>query len=38
MSDPGLDALGNLLETSHDLAPDEIVGAVARAAQALDAP
>jgi hypothetical protein len=37
MRDPGVDLLGHLLETSHDLAPDEIVAAVARAGQAVDA-
>jgi Stage II sporulation protein E (SpoIIE) len=37
MSDPGVDLLGHLLEASHDLEPDEIVAAVARAGQALDA-
>jgi hypothetical protein len=37
MSDPGVDLLGRLLEASHDLEPDEIVAAVARAGQALDA-
>jgi hypothetical protein len=35
MMDPGL--LAYLLETPHDLAPDEIVAAVAQARQALDA-
>jgi Stage II sporulation protein E (SpoIIE) len=37
MSDPGLALLGHLLDASHDLAPDELVAAVARAGQALDA-
>jgi hypothetical protein len=37
MRDPGLELLGHLLEASHLLAPDEIVAAVARAGQALDA-
>jgi hypothetical protein len=37
MSDRGLALLGLLLDTSHDLAPDELVAAVARAGQALDA-
>jgi stage II sporulation SpoE-like protein len=37
MRDPGVELLGHLLEASHDLAPDEIVAAVARAGQALDA-
>jgi hypothetical protein len=37
MSDRGLALLGFLLDTSHDLAPDELVAAVARAGQALDA-
>jgi hypothetical protein len=36
MTDPGLELLGHLLEASHDLAPDAIVAAVARAGQALD--
>jgi hypothetical protein len=35
--DPGLDLLGYLLEASHDLAPDDLVAAVARAGQAVDA-
>ena len=35
--DPGLEVLGHLLEASHDLAPDDIVAAVARAGRALDA-
>jgi uncharacterized protein YciU (UPF0263 family) len=37
MSDPGLALLGHLLDASHDLAPDELAAAVARAGQALDA-
>ena len=37
MSDPGLALLGHLLDASHDLAPDELVAAVAQAGQALDA-
>jgi serine phosphatase RsbU (regulator of sigma subunit) len=37
MRDPGLEMLGHLLETSHGLAPDELVAAVARAGQAVDA-
>jgi hypothetical protein len=37
MTEPGLALLGHLLEASHDLAPDELVTAVARAGQALDA-
>jgi hypothetical protein len=37
MSDPGLALLGHLLDASHDLAPDELVAAVARAGQAMDA-
>jgi hypothetical protein len=37
MREPGPDLLGHLLEASHLLAPDEIVAAVARAGQALDA-
>jgi hypothetical protein len=37
MSDPGLALLGHLLDASHDLPPDELVAAVARAGQALDA-
>jgi hypothetical protein len=37
MSDPGVDLLGHQLEASHDLEPDEIVAAVARAGQAVDA-
>jgi hypothetical protein len=37
MRDPGLALLGHLLEASHDLAPDELVAAVARAGKALDA-
>jgi Stage II sporulation protein E (SpoIIE) len=37
MRDPGLGLLGDLLEASHDLAPDEVVAAVARAGHALDA-
>jgi hypothetical protein len=37
MSDPGLELLGHLLDSSHELAPDEIVAAVARAGQALGA-
>jgi hypothetical protein len=36
MDDPGL-ALGHLLDASHDLAPDELVAAVARVGQSLDA-
>jgi hypothetical protein len=35
MTDPGLDVLGHLLDASHDLEPDGIVAAVARAGQAL---
>jgi hypothetical protein len=37
MRDAGLELLGGLLEASHLLAPDEIVAAVARAGEALDA-
>jgi serine phosphatase RsbU (regulator of sigma subunit) len=37
MRDPGLELLGHLLEASHELAPDELVAAVARAGQAVDA-
>jgi serine phosphatase RsbU (regulator of sigma subunit) len=37
MRDPGLELLGHLLEASHQLAPDELVAAVARAARAVDA-
>ena len=37
MTEPGLALLGHLLDASHDLAPDELVAAVARAGQALDA-
>jgi hypothetical protein len=37
MGDPGLELLGHLLEASHDLAPDELVAAVTRTGQALDA-
>jgi serine phosphatase RsbU (regulator of sigma subunit) len=37
MRDAGVEALGHLLEVSHDLAPDDLVAAVARAGQALDA-
>jgi Stage II sporulation protein E (SpoIIE) len=37
MRDPGLELLGHLLEASHLLAPDELVAAVARAGEALDA-
>jgi hypothetical protein len=37
MTDPGLEVLGHLLDASHDLAPDQIVAAVARAGRALDA-
>jgi hypothetical protein len=37
MTDPGLALLGHLLDASHDLAPDELVAAVTRAAQTLDA-
>ena len=35
--DPGLELLGYLLEASHDLAPDDLVAAVTRAGQAVDA-
>jgi hypothetical protein len=35
--DPGLELFGHLLEASHDLSPDELVVAVARAGKALDA-
>jgi hypothetical protein len=37
MGDSGLRLLGHLLDASHDLAPDELVAAVTRAGQALDA-
>jgi serine phosphatase RsbU (regulator of sigma subunit) len=37
MHDPGLELLGHLLEASHELAPDELVAAVARAGQAVAA-
>lgn len=37
MTDPGPALLGHLLDASHDLAPDELVAAVTRAAQTLDA-
>ena len=37
MHDPGLELLGHLLEASHELAPDELVAAVARAGQAVGA-
>jgi Stage II sporulation protein E (SpoIIE) len=37
MDDPGLRLLGQLLEASHDLAPDELVAAVTRAGRAVDA-
>jgi hypothetical protein len=37
MTDPGLALLGHLLDASHDLAPDELVAAVTRAAQTMDA-
>jgi Stage II sporulation protein E (SpoIIE) len=37
MRDQGLEMLGHLLEASHDLAPDQIVAAVAQAGRALDA-
>jgi serine phosphatase RsbU (regulator of sigma subunit) len=37
MRDPGLEMLGHLLEASHELAPDELGAAVARAGQAVDA-
>jgi len=37
MRDQGLEVLGHLLEASHDLAPDQIVAAVAQAGRALDA-
>ena len=37
MRDPGVELLGHLLGASHDLAPDEVVAAVARAGQAMDA-
>jgi serine phosphatase RsbU (regulator of sigma subunit) len=37
MDDPGLRLLGHLLEASHDLAPDDLVAAVARAGRAVDA-
>jgi hypothetical protein len=37
MDDPGLRLLGQLLDASHDLAPDELVAAVTRAGRAMDA-
>jgi serine phosphatase RsbU (regulator of sigma subunit) len=37
MRDPGLELLGQLLEASHELAPDELVAAVARAGQVVGA-
>ena len=37
MRDASVEVLGHLLEASHDLAPDDLVAAVARAGQALDA-
>jgi serine phosphatase RsbU (regulator of sigma subunit) len=37
MDDPGLRLLGQLLDASHDLAPDELVAAVTQAGQAMDA-
>jgi hypothetical protein len=37
MDDPGLRLLGQLLDASHDLAPDELVAAVTQAGQAVDA-
>ena len=37
MPDPGPEMLGHLPEASHDLAPDDVVAAVARAGKALDA-
>jgi hypothetical protein len=37
MPDPGQELLGHLLEASHELAPDELVAAAARAGHALDA-
>jgi hypothetical protein len=37
MGDPGPELVGQLLEASHRLAPDELVAAVARAGQALEA-
>ena len=37
MRDQGLEVLGHLLEASHDLAPDDLVAAVARAGRALRA-
>jgi serine phosphatase RsbU (regulator of sigma subunit) len=37
MRDPGAELLGHLLQASHALAPDELVAAVARAGQAVDA-
>jgi serine phosphatase RsbU (regulator of sigma subunit) len=37
MRDPGLELLGHLLEASHELPPDELVAAVTRAGQAVDA-
>ena len=36
MPDPGLELLGQILDASHHLAPDELVAAVARAGKALD--
>src|SRR5215218_4695395 len=37
MGDPGLELLGHLLDASHDLAPDNVVAAVAWAGKALKA-
>ena len=37
MPEPGLELLGQMLEASHDLAPDELVAMVARAGKAVDA-
>ena len=37
MEDPGLRLLGQLLDASHDLAPDALAAAVTRAALAMDA-
>jgi hypothetical protein len=37
MDDPGLRLLGQLLDASHDLAPDELVAAVTQAGRAMDA-
>jgi hypothetical protein len=37
MGDPGLELLGHLLDASHELAPDELVAAVATAGRAVDA-